>query len=115
MANLAHYKQFAASDFESPSSLLSAPTRQTFDPALVVQLWPGVSKSRAKVLFRQSPALREGAWRNSFRLPAGLGSLSPGVARVQLAVGRRSARLDHHYTGFMAHWNKNANLGNAFD
>ncbi len=21
----------------------------------------------------------------------------------------------HHYTGFMAHWNKNANLGNAFD
>src|SRR5262249_16384218 len=21
----------------------------------------------------------------------------------------------HHYTGFAAHWNKNANLGNAFD
>jgi predicted acyltransferase len=21
----------------------------------------------------------------------------------------------HHYTGFMAHWNKNSNLGNAFD
>jgi predicted acyltransferase len=21
----------------------------------------------------------------------------------------------HHYSGFMAHWNKNANLGNAFD
>jgi predicted acyltransferase len=22
---------------------------------------------------------------------------------------------DHHYTGFMAHWNKNSNLGSAFD
>jgi heparan-alpha-glucosaminide N-acetyltransferase len=25
------------------------------------------------------------------------------------------ADWSHHYTGFMAHWNKNANLGNAFD
>jgi heparan-alpha-glucosaminide N-acetyltransferase len=25
------------------------------------------------------------------------------------------ANWSHHYSGFMAHWNKNANLGNAFD
>jgi heparan-alpha-glucosaminide N-acetyltransferase len=25
------------------------------------------------------------------------------------------ANWSHHYTGFMAHWNKNANFGNAFD
>ena len=25
------------------------------------------------------------------------------------------ANWTHHYSGFMAHWNKNANLGNAFD
>jgi len=37
-----------------------------------------------------------------------------GVGFNWQAVGV-PADWSHHYTGFMAHWNKNANLGNAFD
>lgn len=36
----------------------------------------------------------------------------PGFAWSSVGV---PANWAHHYTGFMAHWNKNANLGNAFD
>ena len=56
------------------------------------------------------------AWRDSCRLLAGLGSLSRAGPGIRLR--RRSAfhRIGtHHYTGFAAHWNKNATSGNAFD
>ena len=36
----------------------------------------------------------------------------PGFDYQSVGVG---ANWAHHYTGFAAHWNKNANLGNAFD
>ena len=38
----------------------------------------------------------------------------PGPGFDWQSVGVRQ-NWDHLYTGFMAHWNKNANLGNAFD
>ena len=38
----------------------------------------------------------------------------PGAAFDWQAVGVPSD-WSHHYSGLMAHWNKNANLGNAFD
>jgi heparan-alpha-glucosaminide N-acetyltransferase len=38
----------------------------------------------------------------------------PGPGFDYLSVGV-PADWSHHYSGFMAHWNKNANLGNAFD
>jgi len=38
----------------------------------------------------------------------------PGAGFDYSAVGV-PANWQHHYGGFMAHWNKNANLGNAFD
>ena len=38
----------------------------------------------------------------------------PGPGFDYQAVGV-PADWSHHYTGFAAHWNKNANLGNAFD
>jgi heparan-alpha-glucosaminide N-acetyltransferase len=40
----------------------------------------------------------------------------PGHAFNWQSVGVPAAwHLQHNYTGFAAHWNKNANLGNAFD
>jgi heparan-alpha-glucosaminide N-acetyltransferase len=38
----------------------------------------------------------------------------PGPGFDYLSVGV-PADWGHHYSGFMAHWNKNANFGNAFD
>ncbi len=38
----------------------------------------------------------------------------PGPGFDYTSVGV-PADWSHHYSGFMAHWNKNANLGNAFD
>ena len=51
---------------------------------------------------------------HSVRLLAGVGAVS-GPGRVQLAGGGRAARLAASLSGFVAHWNKNSNLGNAFD
>ncbi len=39
---------------------------------------------------------------------------APGPGFDYQAVGV-PANWTHHYSGFMAHWNKNSNLGNAFD
>ena len=47
-------------------------------------------------------------------LPAGLGDGPLPPAGFDFDR-RRARRLTHHYTGFAAHWNKNANFGNAFD
>lgn len=39
---------------------------------------------------------------------------APGPGFDYASVGV-SSDWSHHYSGFMAHWNKNSNLGNAFD
>jgi heparan-alpha-glucosaminide N-acetyltransferase len=39
---------------------------------------------------------------------------APGASYDYQAVGV-PANWTHHYTGFASHWNKNSNLGNAFD
>ena len=48
-------------------------------------------------------------------LLAGMGALPRARPRIQLASRGRAGRLAHFYRGFAAHWNKNANFGNAFD
>ena len=55
------------------------------------------------------------AGRHPDRLLAGMGALSRGGAGLQLAGGGRARGLEASLSGFAAHWNKNANFGNAFD
>ncbi len=40
---------------------------------------------------------------------------APGASFDYQAVGVKPDWQQHNFTGFAAHWNKNANLGNAFD
>ena len=52
---------------------------------------------------------------DSVRLLAGVGALPGAGPGFQLPGGGRSAGLAASLPGFAAHWNKNSNLGNAFD
>ena len=49
------------------------------------------------------------------RLLAGVGAVSGAGAGIRLSGGRRAGRLDASLHGLAAHWNKNSNLGQAFD
>ena len=50
-------------------------------------------------------------------LLAGVGAVSCAGAWLRLGGGGSTGRLEssYNYTGFAAHWNKNSNLGQAFD
>ena len=53
---------------------------------------------------------------NSVWLLAGVGALSCAGREFRLGCGRGSGGWHQHlFTGFAAHWNKNSNLGQAFD
>ena len=55
------------------------------------------------------------AWRNSFGYWLAWALYPAAGAGFNWQAVGVPPDWTHHYTGFMAHWNKNANLGNAFD
>jgi hypothetical protein len=106
-------KQFAASDFESPSlradsTDIRSSTRwcnfgrecRNPEPRLFFAKAQHEEKELGAILFacRLALAPYPAAW--------------PGFNWQSVGV---PPGWTHHYTGFMAHWNKNPNLGNAFD
>ncbi len=53
---------------------------------------------------------------DSLRLLAGVGTVSRAWTRLRLRGRGGAGRVESsNYTGFLSHWNKNSNLGNAFD